>query len=206
MNTEMTLPEIENEIRTTENRLEELRNKREAIVAAWVASLSPEERLARLRTILPSALVDAMSGQRLTEHDNLLISHALMQTPAVRAAEISGQAGAPDLTGLLRRKILSLSPAQLSWVSSRQYTEMLGLAADRTAEVEEALVGLAAEEAPLVRRFWFIEGSDDDVIEVPDEDIEAWKAGEALAHPETGEEIPHPERILHFAWGALKRA
>lgn len=110
-----------------------------------------------------------------------------------------------DIAGRLRAKILSVPPRQLAWLDTDLIEQMLGVSHAHEEAIVEAATRLETGDAPLLQRFWFL-GSGADTIEIPDEDIVMWQAGEGLAHPETGEEIANPERVVNFAWMALPRS
>lgn len=109
-----------------------------------------------------------------------------------------------DIAGRLRAKILSIPPEQLAWLNPDLIAQMLGVTGAHEEAIVEAATRLETGDAPLLQRFWFL-GNGADTIEIPDEDIVTWQAGEGLAHPETGEEIASPERVVNFAWMALPR-
>ncbi|WP_411839834.1 hypothetical protein [Paracoccus sp. ME4] len=110
-----------------------------------------------------------------------------------------------DLAGRLRAKILSTAPEQMAWLDTGSLLRMLDIDHAHEEALVEAATRLETGETPLLQRFWFL-GGGEDTIEIPDEDIVMWQSGEGLAHPETGEEITNPERVVNFAWMALPRS
>lgn len=186
----VTLEELDKEIEETSARLDALKTRRRELVAGKKPKPSEDNR-------------HLFPGNGLTTFYNLLLPLMTEDSGAVPAPETQSRAEAV-IADRLRAKILSLPPEQLAWVDAGSFAQMLMVDDAHLPEIIAAATALEGGDDPLLRRFWFL-GSHIDPIEVPDEDIALWKAGEGLAHPETGEEIANPERYLNFAWMALKR-